>query len=274
MKLRKRLLIPALAFLMLTVGYLFTEDASDPANRALPMSVSPVAPVTNIEKRESSSSAATGQKNEIIAQSPIEQPPLSPSDLLSKEEVLEMLAWLQERGHPSHSLDGEVETSPYEYYSPDTLQELANGGDPQAMFVLGRKQFLESGNYEQAKSRFIEASIHGYTVTFGHLGNISISKAYKAKAANSLAEAKEHQKEAYAWFEVGIMRGDKVLGVSKRMYNIDFTPEEHQEIKALANQHYSELVAKREALGLLPFDNDYPAALDIVYGEIFANDGK
>lgn len=197
----------------------------------------------------------------------VESQPTKPSDLLSKEEALDMIAWQQERGYPSFTLDGEIETPPYEHYSHETLQALANGGDPEAMFILGRKQLFGLGNHELAKSLFIEASVHGYTATFGHLGNISISKANIAKNSNKLAEAREHQKDAYAWFEAGILRGDKALGLSKSMYNVKFNSEELQEISALANQYYSELATKREELNLPPFNNDYPAALDIIYAQ-------
>lgn len=273
MKLSSRILGSTTALVVFSsLGYVYYKDFTDtPSYNSVAQPASKDTTTNAVEilpPRHSSSKSAVAINQSLI----MESQPATPSDLLSKEEVLEMIAWQQERGYPSHSLDGEVEASPYEYYSVETLQDLADGGDPQAMLILGRKQLFESGNYDLAKSLFFEASARGYTVTLAELGNASISKANRAKQANQLAKAKEHFKDAYAWFEVGILRGDKAMGFSKSMYNVKFTSEELQEIKAVTNQYYFELATKREDLGYPPFNNDYPAALDIVYGEIFSGE--
>ena len=193
------------------------------------------------------------------------------NDLLSKEDALEMIIWQQARGYPSFSSDGELEESQYNYYDDQTLEDLGRGGDPEAMLVLARRNFHESGNYERARSLFYEASVHGYTVSLAELGNLAISKANQNVKQNNTEEVKKYFKDAYAWFETGIMRGDKTIEFSKAAYNVEFSGEELDEIMLTAQEYYRDLSRKRADLGYPPFDNDYPVGLDILYGQMFSN---
>lgn len=190
------------------------------------------------------------------------------NDLLTKEDALEMVLWQQQRGYPSLTPGGEVETSPYEHYENKILEDLAREGDPQAMLVLARKTFSASGDYEAAESLYYDASVRGYTVSLAELGNLSISKANKALREGNGVQAKEHFKNAYAWFEVGVIRGDKALEFSKRAYDVNFSEEEKLEIHQTANNYYSSLSEERQSLGFDPFENDYPVGLEILFGSI------
>jgi len=169
-----------------------------------------------------------------------------------------LLAWNRSRGYLLSSENGEPTVSDYDGYDNETLRELANQYDPRAMLMLGDRLQAE-GDLNEPTALYVEASVHGYTNSMIRLANISLQRYH---AAENKSDKKHNAMEAYSWFETAIMRGDHHATRPKEMYSIEFNDEEQALIATMAEQHYKNLLARREQLGLGKFDNSTFESID------------
>lgn len=179
-------------------------------------------------------------------------------------EATEIREWQEQRGYPQFMDDGTIINSPYESYDSQTLLKLVEQGEPKAMQILGDRA-LKQGDLDSAKTFYFSAAVFGYTKNLADIGNI-----YIHKYNNEMDEEKKRDLAvvAYSWYELASKRGDIQVDFAKDLIGnkIKFSDEEKQKVLEKSNELYSELVRKRQQLGLGEFNNDHPKALKKLFG--------
>jgi hypothetical protein len=179
-------------------------------------------------------------------------------------EAAEIREWQEQRGYPQFMDDGTIINSPYESYDSQTLLKLVEQGEPKAMQILGDRA-LKQGDLDSAKTFYFSAAVFGYTKNLVDIGNI-----YIHKYNNEMNEEKKRDLAvvAYSWYELASKRGDIQVEFAKDLIGnkITFSDEEKQKVLEKSNELYSELVRKRQQLGLGEFNNDHPKALKKLFG--------
>lgn len=210
--------------------------------------------------------------------SPVLEPSVSPmNDIMQKpdkrfgvfsdEDMAELERWHEQRGYlnPGRSEDD------YTYYDDDTLRILAENGDPKAMLLYGRRAWANNKDYEAAKEALVNATVHGYTSSLNELGGINHNLYEKEAKEGQARVARDYLINAFAWWEVGMMRGDKTLYWSQKHYaprEQPFTDEEKSAIAQRANDIYAHLSEQRYNQGLAEFDNSTPKVIDEVFSHL------
>ena len=147
---------------------------------------------------------------------------------------------------------------------------LAENGDPKAQLMLGRLAWGQKGDFDKAVQYFKEASVKGYTISLGELGGIYSAMSRKFEGEGDTGKSRSYMKQAQAWWQVGVIRGDAPLYASRKQYEPKdgFSEQELQEILGMAQTYYSELGNARNDQGLSEFNNEVPAALEAIYGHL------
>lgn len=194
---------------------------------------------------------------------------------LTQDDVLEFVTWQHQHGYPLLDQHGELLPTGYENYPEETLNTLADQGDARAMLILATKHMLRA-NFNAAEKYFLDASIRGYTVSLGTLAGIKFVQAKRNTQINNTAMSSEEIESAFAWLEVGLMRGDKALLFNKSTYELTYPHDEttRQRIIAKAEVYYEQLNQQRIQLGLGEFDNTYPKAMDVIFSQWDSNAPK
>lgn len=187
------------------------------------------------------------------------------------EEGREIAHWQNERGYFYGDGDSwENEVSDYDSYSDEVLKKLAIGGDRRASLIIGKKlaHISSPDTWGEAKEYLIEASVRGYSASLIEIGNLKIRDFVMARNKQDYETSMQAAIESRAWFEVALERGDPYarshIRSLNKMYKIEFTEKEEETVQKLKMDLFSALVTNREQLGLPPFDNSYPAGLEIL----------
>ena len=188
---------------------------------------------------------------------------------LTKEDALEFSEWQYKHGYQRLDEQGDLVLSDYEEYPEAALIKLAAQGDPEAMILLARKNLYQHRNYAAAEQYFADASIHGYTNSLAELANLKFLHTRRYLGEDNLEQAVAQAEEGFAWLEVGLMRGDKIIQLSKSTYESQYPQDKaaRDRIDARAKAIYEQLNQQRIQYGLGEFDNSYPKAMDALFNQ-------
>lgn len=173
---------------------------------------------------------------------------------LTKEAQQEHRTEIDEWRH-SHGYFRPEERKALSLYTDDALSELADGGDIAALHA--QYQRLQQEGYivdpEEAKNILMKAAAHGSTQALLSLATIA-----QARAAGS-DRAMEGKKDALAILFTAWKRGD-FFALRRATVLLDAIAEKmsgahYTSVRAASEELYKELGAKRERMGLEPFDN-------------------
>lgn len=186
-----------------------------------------------------------------------------PFGVFTEEEMDALGLWQEERGY----LNSGKNVDNYAYYDMETLRVLAENGDPKAQLLYGRHAWMNDRNFEAAKEAFINATVQGYTSSLNELGGMHLNLFEQAQREEKPEAAREYLITAYAWWETGMLRGDKTLYWTQNAYSPKkpFSEREQDVIKQRAQEIYSYLSTKRNESGFSEFDNHTPVVLDEVF---------
>lgn len=186
-----------------------------------------------------------------------------PFGVFTDEEMDALGLWQEERGY----LNSGRNVDNYAYYDVETLRVLAENGDPKAQLLYGRHAWMNDRNFEAAKEAFINATVQGYTSSLNELGGMHLNLFEQAQREEKPEAAREYLITAYAWWETGMLRGDKTLYWTQNSYAPEepFSEREQDVIKQRAQEIYNYLNTKRSESGLSEFDNHTPVVLDEVF---------
>ncbi len=255
---KKRLLILSgvigFAYLLLSL-VLENDNSNKQSDSALVDEVNSREQELRVEKESKNSNESLIVKNEIKVPKDSE---------ITDVEAAEIREWQEQRGYPQFMDDGTIINSPYESYDSQTLLKLVEQGEPKAMQILGDRA-LKQGDLDSAKTFYFSAAVFGYTKNLVDIGNI-----YIHKYNNEIYEEKKRDLAiiAYSWYELASKRGDIQVEFAKDLTGneIEFSDKEKQNILEKSNELYSELINKRQQLGLGDFNNNHPKALKKLFG--------
>ncbi len=179
---------------------------------------------------------------------------ISYSDLNKPPNVV---AWRKSRGYLIDFEYGEPRSSGYQSYSADVLRARSSSGDAKAIMILA-DTLLAQKHWDEPQELLFLASVYGYTNSLVRMANLSLNLAYTekdegAKRLNAI--------EAYSWLETAVTRGDIQANRLIEQHQFDFSVDEQEKIRHLAELNYKKLVGKRQELGMDEFDNSYPEEL-------------
>lgn len=256
----------ALSLLLVVAAVFYFHDAPTAANIATSQSEKPFTqPVENhashTQERIEKAAAAivTDNKNSELTQ----------------DDVLKFVKWQHQHGYPLLDHHGEFIPTGYESYPEETLKTLTDQGDARAMLMLGT-QHMFNANFDATEKYFLDASIRGYTISLGELANVKFMQAKKSIQTNNIEESNHMTEDAFAWLEVGLIRGDKAMSFNKSTYALTYPQSvaARQRITDKADVYYEQLSQHRIQLGLGEFDNTYPKAMDVIFSQSDSNAPK
>jgi len=181
-------------------------------------------------------------------------------------------AWRERRGYVSANV-----TDIYENYPSETLEQLASNGDMAAYGALNIRisqdaieraragAGLENYNkmMKQRRDNYLEAAARGSSNAFRWMATKHLSESKSLKRSNDFEKSREEFKESMAYFGAAFLRNDytslSILnGHILKRYEFEPTPSEITQINNRSKAILEEVRARREELGLGPFDDYVP----------------
>ena len=184
-------------------------------------------------------------------------------DAASKAEIID---WFAKRG--VYGFGTLNEQSEYDSYSLETLAKLGDTGDIKALHKLA----LITPNKDQRKKILEQAAVYGSTGALAHLG-IMTTTIGAVGDSKTPEEKKQLAKEALAYYEAAVLRGDWDAKMSfsesaLRLVSGELAEQDQRDIQKRAQEIYDDLQAKRTTMGLGDFDNSVPDSVMKYYEEM------
>ncbi|HEY7884099.1 MAG TPA: hypothetical protein VIC08_04030, partial [Cellvibrionaceae bacterium] len=180
----------------------------------------------------------------------------------SQEDAYQVQQWLDERGH--FGVGGDLD---YQDYSWDTLDSLAKQGDMRAMQQLADRA-ANDGDFSLAKGLYLSAAVRGSTLALVRAANLT-GVAVISGEVNHNEVMRSHALEALSLYAVAERRSDYMGAVQfqarKEIWGIELSESEMADIQQRADELYQTLSQSRRDLGLAPFDNNLPDAVQDFY---------
>jgi hypothetical protein len=176
----------------------------------------------------------------------------------------EVKDWFNRMGYSA------FDTNEYSSYNLDALKELAKSGDIRAINLLAQQIFGIEG-YDASKALYLEGAARGSTDSISSLARITYSENFNSYASD--AEKLKASVEMLAWSKVAGLRGDEFASANsgRLLLSLDkvaITNEMEALSNELASEYYQHLQAKRNELGLGPFDNSVPNSVKNFFEQI------